>query len=196
MPTCLVKIAGMPTSKRRRAVSGKQTSGGKARVISVKGTEALPRKGNMSAGRRKPVVQPAIDAPMVTEVASAKKRSRPPQPTAATRTKATRAAGRASAKRDKGAAPKAEAPVTVETEEELVVEASAILEEMPIVEAPFASREVEQLPVSRATRVPPPVPTAADSAALAAPALDQGKRALVTAASRLLSTFLRWTGVR
>jgi hypothetical protein len=65
MPACLAKITGMASSsKRRRASSSKKSSAGTARVISVKRTDALPRKGSGPMSRRKPVVQPPIDAPM------------------------------------------------------------------------------------------------------------------------------------
>ena len=178
MPGCLAKIAGMASSsKGRRASSSK--SGGKARVISAKRTDALPRKGNVSTGRRKPVVQPPIDAllkPLTTAVAGSNKK--------ASRTKTTRAAGRASGNVKKPAAmqPEVEALTLVETE--LEVEASAIVEETTIVEVPFA------LPVEAMTR------TDGASPAPAALAPHRGKRALVTVVSQLLSTVLRWTGVR
>jgi hypothetical protein len=57
---------------------------------------------------------------------------------------------------------------------EIVVEASEIVEEATIVDVPFA------LPVA----APP------------APAAYPPKRALVTVVSRLLSTLIRWAGVR
>ena len=100
-------------------------------------------------------------------------------------------------------APEVEALAIPETEVE--VEASAILEETTIVEAPFTltveavtfpSTEIGQLPFSEETRGPPLARTAAASPALAAPASHHGKRALVTVVSQLLSTLRRWTGVR
>ena len=124
MPACLAKIAGMASSsKRRRASSSKKSSAGKARVISVKRTDALPRKGNVSTGRRKPVVQPPIDAPMeplATAVAGSSKKAHSLQQTktSASRTKTTRATGRASGKLNKPAAMevmRAAAPVVPRT---------------------------------------------------------------------------------
>ena len=85
------------------------------------------------------------------------------------------------------------------------MEASAILEETAIVEAPFAlpveavtfpSKEIGQLPVSGETRRPTLARTAAASPTPAALARHYGKRALVAVASQLLSTLRRWTGVR
>jgi hypothetical protein len=169
MKACLAKIAGMETSpKRRRASSSKKSSAGQARVISVGRTDTLPRKSQASAGRRKPIVEPALDGPT--------------EPLVTTRPKATRAAGRRPSKPKKVEpetaleAPAIEAVAAAETE--LVVEASAILEEATIVEVPFAA------------------PVEAVSAPSPAPAPVQGKRALVTVVSRLLSALVRWTGVR
>src|SRR5688572_21241918 len=130
----LAKIAGMASStKRRRASSSKQSSTGKARVISAKRTDALPRKGNVSMGRRKPIVQPPTDAPLeplATAVAASNKK--------ASRTKTTQAAGRASGKLKKPAKmmPVVEALAFVETEVEEEVDASAIIGETTIVDAP------------------------------------------------------------
>ena len=50
----------MASSSKRRGSSSKQSSAGKARVISVKRKDALPRKAGVSASRRKLVVQPEI----------------------------------------------------------------------------------------------------------------------------------------
>jgi hypothetical protein len=101
-------------------------------------------------------------------------------------------------------APEVEALGFFETEVE--VDASAIVEEMAIVETPFAlpveavtflSNELGQLPVSGETRrLPLAAHTAAASPAPATPARHYGKRALVTVVSQLLSTLRRWTGVR
>jgi transposase len=66
---------------------------------------------------------------------------------------------------------------------------------MTIDEVPFALA-IEQPRVSAETRGLLLARTAADNAASRTPARDHGKRALVTAVSRLLSTLLRWTGVR
>ena len=178
------------SSKRPGASSRKQSSAGKARVISAKRTEALPRKGNVSTGRRKPVVQPPIDAatgPLATAVAGANKKKAPsPQQTAtsASRPKAPRAAGRAPGKSKKLAATKPEVEALAIIDTEVEVEASAILEKTTIVDAPFA------LPVEAGTRA------AVASPAPAPPAPHHGKRALGTVVSQLLSTLLRWTGVR
>ena len=149
-------------------------------MISAKRTDALPRKGNVSTGRRKPIVQPPIDAPLeplATVVAGSNKK--------ASRTKTTRAAGRASGKLKKAAAmkPEVEALAFVETEVEEEVEASAIVEETTIGEPP-------PLPAEAVTR------TALASPAPAALAPHNGKRALIAAVSQLLSALLRWTGVR
>ena len=182
MPGYLAKIAGMASSsKRRRASSSKNSSTAKARVISTKRADALPRKGNVSTGQRKPIVQPPSDAPLeplATAVAGSNKK--------ASRTKTTRAAGRASGKLKKPAAVKreVEALTFVETEVEVEVEASAIVEETTIVEAPCA------LPIEAVTR------TALTSPAPAALAPYPGKRALVTVVSQLLSALRRWTGLR
>jgi hypothetical protein len=154
-------------------------------------------------GRRKPAVEPPIDPPTATAVASSGKRAQRPKQTSATRTKAARAAGRASGGAKAVQAPAVEELVTFETE--VVVDASAIVEEMTIAEVPFAppiealtfpSSEVQHLLVSEERRPPPLPPAAAGSAALAAPAPEHGKRALVAVVSRLLSTLFRWAGVR
>lgn len=279
------------SSKRRPASSGKKGSASKARVISVRSADALPRKGNASVGRRKPVVEPSVDA----------------RPTTATRAKTTRATGRASSKRKKpallevaltksvaapetiegatpvaapetlaaatpvappetiegatpvaapeaievaapvaaletieGATPVAApetlaaatpvappdtlaaatpvaarselastaapaAPGLITFETEVVVDTSAIVEEIAIVEEPPALRaeavtapagELQPRPSSEETRGPQPARTAAVRGAPATAAPDHAKRAVVTAVSRVLSTLLRWTGVR
>jgi len=211
MPGCLAKIAGMASSsKRRRASSSKQSSAGKARVISAKRTDALPRKGNVATGRRKPVVQPPIEAPLeplATAVAGSNKKAHGLQETetSASRTKTTRAAGRASGKLKRPAAMKPEVGALALIETEVEVEASAIVEEITIVEAPFAlpieavtfpGNEIGRLPACEETRWPPLVHTAVASPAPAAPAPHHGMRALVTVVSQLLSTLRRWTGVR
>ena len=99
----------MASTSKGRAPSRKQSSAGKARVISSKRKDALPRTGSVSAGRRKPVVLPPIDAltePLATATAAPKKKAHGlhrKEPTAR-RKKTTRAAGRASAKLDEPAA--------------------------------------------------------------------------------------------
>src|SRR4051812_49411632 len=55
--------ARMTSSSKRRASSSKQSSAGKAQVISVGRKDALPRTGNVSPGRRKPAVPSPVDAP-------------------------------------------------------------------------------------------------------------------------------------
>src|SRR6185503_10646006 len=94
---------GMASSSKGRSSSRKRSRTGTARVISTKRKDALPRTGSVSAGRRKPVVLPPIDAPTVplaTAVAARKKKghSLHQKERTASRKKATRAAGRASAK--------------------------------------------------------------------------------------------------
>ncbi len=78
--------------------------------------------------------------------------------------------------------PESEARAFVETEVE--VEASAIVEEITIVDAPGA------LPVEDVTRA------ALASPAPAALAPRNGKRALVAVVLQVLSALRRWTGVR
>jgi colicin import membrane protein len=95
----------MASSSKGRASARKRSSAGKARVISTKRKDALPRTGSVSAGRRKAVVLPPIDAltePLATAVAARKEKvgSLHQNERTATRKKATRAAGRASAKLD------------------------------------------------------------------------------------------------
>ena len=254
MPACLAKIAGMASSSKRRRASSSKQSSGTARVISVKRTDALPRKGSGPMVQRKPVVQALIDAPtkpLTTAVAGSSKKAHSLKQTkgSASRTKKpTRATGRRASGKLNGPAameaviapavepeivtalepvaetvgaaepdttanelsamtpleaPEVEALGFVETEVE--VEASAIVEETAIVEAPFAlpaeavtfpSNEIGPLPVSGETRRPPLARTAAASPAPATPARHYGTRALVTVVSQLLSTLRRWTGVR
>jgi hypothetical protein len=154
------------SSNRRRASSSQEASAAKARVISVRRTDVLPRKGNVPASRGKPAADPPTDAPTVPPAAATvdtSKRARRAQQseTLATGTKTIRSAGRASSKLKKVPAtavvpcavepattadevsaltaletPAFEEPTTVDTEE--VVEVSAIMEEATIVEAPFS----------------------------------------------------------
>jgi hypothetical protein len=149
------------SSNRRRASSTQEASAAKARVISIRRADALPRKGNVPASRRKPVADPPTDAPAVspaTVVVDSNKRARRPQQAEAlaTRTKTARGAGRASGKLNGPALtevmpvaaaevvpapaaleiPAVEEPTTVDTEE--VVEVSAIMEEATIAEASLA----------------------------------------------------------
>src|SRR5450631_936281 len=196
MPRCLMKIAGMESSsKRRRTSSTKKSGADDARVMSVKRTDVLPRQGVASAGRRKPIAEPSLDAPteaVAAAIASSKKRIRRRDQTKIvdSRTKTAPAAGRASGKRKKPAAKKvtqmapAVVPATMATDEsamtvleapavgalaavetEIVVEPSAILEETTIA-----------MPVT--------------------PGSHPRQRGLVRTASRLLSRLLRWTAPR
>jgi hypothetical protein len=95
----------MASSSKGRASSRKRSSAGKARVIATKRKDALPRTGSVSAGRRKPVVLPPIDAltePLAAPVAARKKKvvSLHQNERTASRKKATRAAGPVSANLD------------------------------------------------------------------------------------------------
>jgi hypothetical protein len=227
----------MASSSKGRSSSRKRSRTGKARVISTKRKDALPRTGIVSTGRRKPVVLPPIDAltePLATAAAARKKKahSLPRKERTASRKKATRAAGRASARLENldemeiaqalaalepvaDAVAVVEPPATayeeltvtaleatevealavVETELELEVEASAIVEDLPV-EAMIAPRiAIGPPPVPEETRAPPPARTTAESPAPAAPAPHHERRSSMPAISRLLSTLSRWTGV-
>jgi hypothetical protein len=176
---------GMASTSKGRASSRKQSRAGKARVISTKRKDALPRTGSVSAGRRKPVVLPPIDAltePLATAVASPKKKAHSlhQNETTASRKKRRRAAG-------------LEALAFVETVWE--VEASAIVEEFPVEAVTAPSIAFGPPPIPEATRAPPPARTTAQSFAPAAPAPYRERRSLMPAIGRLLSTLYRWTGV-
>jgi hypothetical protein len=168
------------SSKGPRAASRKKSNDDKARVVAVKRAEPLPRKVTASASRRKPAMQPESDAPRAkTPRASGRTSRKPAKParsieaemvtasepdvpaavSAAPPTPADEAVTMIAAE-----APALEVPAAVGAE--LIVEASQIVEETALPEAPL-------------TRAP-----------------HQGKRALVTAVSRLLSTLLRWTRAR
>jgi hypothetical protein len=184
MPGYLAKIAGMASSsKGRRVSSSKQSSTAKARVISAKRTDPLPLKGNVSTSRRKPIVQAPIDAPLEPLAAAV---VRPKKK--ASRTKTSRAAGRASGELKKPAATKpgveALAFVETEVETETEVDVSAIVEEATIIQAP------PPLPIEAVSRPAPASP------APAAPAPHHRKRALVTVVAQMFSALRRWTGVR
>jgi hypothetical protein len=300
----------MASSSKGRSSSRKQSGTGKARVISTKRKEALPRTGSVSAGRRKPVALPPVEAlaePLAPAVAARKKKSLHQKERTASRKKTTRAAGRASAKKKLDAfdameiaqalaalepvadtvavveppatayeeltvtaveapevaalgpvesgldieafapveepppagvaeapaliapapepamvtalepvadaaaaveapatayedltvtaveAPEVEAPAVVETE--LEVEASAIVEDLPV-EAMSAPRiAIGPPPIPEETRASPPARTTAERPAPAAHALHHERRFLVPAIVRLLSTLSRWTGI-
>jgi hypothetical protein len=202
----------MKSSSKRRASSSKKSSAGKAQVISVGRKDALPRTGNVSAGRRKPALPPPVDAPkepLATAPARSTKKARQTE-TSANRAKTPRTAGRASGKLKKpGATEVMPAPGMVEVatpapgaEERPadMVDAPALITEavepMAAAAAPDSGAlasvetevEVEASAIMEET-------TIADGSAVA-PAAHQGRRALVAAASRLLSTLVRWTGVR
>ena len=300
----------MASSSKGRSSSRKRSRTGKARVISTKRQDALPRTGSVSAGRRKPVVPPPIDAltkPLATAVAARKKKAHSlhQKERTASRKKATRAAGRAFAELDKLDAmeiaqalaalePVADTAAVVEppatayeefavtaveasevaafdlVESELDMEAFALVEELPpagVAEAPalmapalepaevtasgpvadavdaveppatayegltvtaLEATEVEALtvveteleveasaivedvpveaviapripigppPIPEETRAPPPARTTGEGPAPAAPAPHQERRSHMPAISRLLSTLSRWTGV-
>jgi hypothetical protein len=95
----------MASSSKARLSSRKRSRAGKARVVSTKRKDALPRMGSISAARRKPVVLPPIDAltkpPAKVGAARAKKaHGLHPKERTASRKKTTRATGRASAQLD------------------------------------------------------------------------------------------------
>jgi hypothetical protein len=102
--TVLGEDPGMASSTKGRASSRKRSRAGKARVISTKREVALPRTGSVSAGGRKPVVRPPIDAltkpPAKVAAARAKAHGPHPKERTARRKKTTRATGRASAQLD------------------------------------------------------------------------------------------------
>jgi hypothetical protein len=264
---------GMASSSKGPGSSRKQSSAAKARVISAKRKDALPRTGSVSEGRRKPVVMPPIDAvtePLAAAVAAPKKKAHSvhqKEPTAS-RKKTTRAAGRASAKLDKPAAMEVaqtvavpetvdvaapapvdkefragavEAPALIspaiepamvaaldpvaetvgpveppasayeefavsaaETPEvaalavvdtELAVEASAIVEELPLEAVSAPNVAIAPPPIPEAARGTPLARTTAESPAPAPPAPHHERRSRMPAISRLLSTLYRWTGV-
>lgn len=182
----------MASSSKPRPPSSKEKSrAGKTRVISVKRTDVLPRKGSASTGRRKPAVKLPIEPlPATPAVDSKPKNLRPQRAEApAARKRTTRATGRAPDKRTKPGATEVILPGDEVSPEatpsvmELEVDASAIIEEttivpeMTIVEAPV------MLPVEAAARpssAPPPHPR---------------RTILATVISRLL-TWVRWTGMQ
>src|SRR3954468_24067780 len=95
----------MASSSKGRASSRKRSRAGKARVISTKRKDALPRTGSVPVGGRKPVVPPPIDdaltkPPAKVAAARAKAHGRHPKKRTASRKKTTRATGRASAQLD------------------------------------------------------------------------------------------------
>ncbi len=186
------------SSKRRGTSTIKQSDADKTRVISVGRKETLPRQSTAVTGRRKPLAQPAVDAPtetMTTVALGSKKKAprRQPKETAAAGPKAVRGAVRRSGNRKVAAVVQEEtqaqtqtlAPAEMELETE--VEASAIVEET-VVETPIALPEQTALPALATA--------SADSTPIAAPAPHHGKRSLVTAVFRLFSALSRWAGGR
>jgi len=205
MPRCLMKIAGMESSsKRRRTSSTKKSGADGARVISVRRADMLPRKGVASAGRRKPIGEPSVDAPteaVVEAIASSKKRVRRPEQTetASSRPKAPRAAGRASGKPKKTAAKELTqlAPAVVsETVEAALPSATMANDESAMtalgasavgaVAAVETEMVVEASAILEETTIAMPV----------MPGSQPEKRGLVRTVLGLLSSLRLWTGPR
>ena len=188
MRTCLAKIPRMKSSSKGRTSSRKQSSAGKARVISAKRKEALPRTGGVPVGRRKPVVPAPVDAPTeppATAVATVALKKMPKKkaqslhrkkPTVPRKKTTPAATAHEELAATALAAPEVAALAAVDTE--LEVEASAIVEERPV--------ETETAP--RITIGPPPIP-------METRAPHRARRSLMPAIARLLSTLSRWTGV-
>jgi hypothetical protein len=213
----------MASSSKRPASSAKQSIAGKTRVISVGRNDALPRKGNLSAGPRKPIVRSPVDAakePLPKALARSHKK--PPKlqqtETSSSRIKTAGTRGRGSAKLKKPAATEVIAPAAAEAsgtvasavEPEMVTALNAIAETVGSVTAATTPDEMsatavldapggEALP-SVETEVEVEAPAIVEHATIVetpvAPRPHDGKRALATAASRLLSMLCRWTGVR
>jgi hypothetical protein len=176
----------MATSSKGRGSSRKQSSAGKARVISTKRKDALPRTGGVSAGRRKPVVLPSIDAltePPVAAVAvpapapkkKAHSRAHQKEPTA-TRKKTTRAAGRASATLDEPAAMEVAQAVAAAPETVEVAAPPPVAEMVPasVVEVPtLIASEIEQAIVTALEPVADTVGAVEPPAMEAAPAVPE-----------------------
>ena len=186
MPARLAKIPSMASSSKGRASSGKKSSAGKARVISTKRKDALPRTGSVSGGRKQPT---------------------------SSRKKTTRAAGHAPAELSAPAIEAVEPPATAYeeflvtalatpkgepvaiVETELEVEASAIVEELPIEAVMAPSTAIGPPPIPEETRTPSLARTTAKRPAPAPPAPRPERRPLMPAIARLLTTLSRWTGV-
>jgi hypothetical protein len=213
----------MASSSNRRGSSGKQSIAGKTRVISVGRNDALPRKGNVSAGPRKPIVRSPVDAakePPPKALARSNKKPHKLQQneTSSRRTKTAGTRGRGAAKLKKpaamevmrAAAAEASGTVAAAVEPEMVTALDEMAETVGAVKAATTPDEVSAMP---ALDVPEPeaLPTVATEVEVEAPAIVEqttiveppfapapraGKRALVTAISRLLSTVCGWAGVR
>ena len=199
---------GMASSSKGRASSRKRSSAGKARVIATKRKDALPRTGSVSAGRRKLVGLPPIDAlaePLATAVAARKNKvgNLHQKERTASRKKATRPAGGASANLDQltaieiAQALAALEPVTVTALEPVAdtvaaVERPATAHEEFAVTAPEVSgiealglveSELDMDAFALVEELPPA--GAAEAPALIAPALEP---AVVAAAERVADT--------
>jgi hypothetical protein len=184
---------GMASSSKGRSSSRKRSRTGKARVISTRRKDALPRTGSISAGRRKPVVLPPIDAltePLATAVAARKKKAHGlhQKKRTASRKEATRAAGRAFAELDKLDAmeialalaalePVADTVAVVEPPATAYEEFAVTTVEAPEVAAlGLVESELDMEAFARVEELPPA--SVANAPALIAPALEP---AMVTA---------------
>jgi len=198
----------MASSSKGRASSRKRTSAGKARVISTKRKDALPRTGSLSAGPRKPGRKKAtsaagrasakLDELTAMEIAQALAALEPVMVTALEPVADTVAAvERPATAYEEFAvtalkATEVEALAVVETE--LEVDASAIVEEF-IESLTAPSTAVGPPPIPEETRARPPALTTAQSPTPAPPAPHDERRSFRPDISRLLSTLSRWTGV-
>jgi hypothetical protein len=175
----------MASSSKGRASSRKQSSAGKALVIATKRKDALPRTASVSAGRRKPIVLPPIDAlakPPATAVAAPRKKARrlhQKEPTAS-RKKTTRAAGRDPAKLDEVAAMEIEQAVAALVETTEVAAPAPVGGEVPagVVEAPALIAPATEPamvtalePVADTVVAVEPPPTAYEEFAVTTPAM-------------------------
>ena len=205
-----MKIASMASSsKRRRTSSSKKNDAGKAGVISVKRPDTLPRKGVASAGRRKSIVEPSIEAPTepaATEAAVSKKRAhlQGQTETVGSATKAHRVGGRASSKLKKPATKKVKpmAPAVVPETAEVATPA-LVVEKTPSGGAEPATTVPEAPAIEALVGVDTEIPVEPSAileettiAMSVAPVLHPAKRALARTLPRLLSILRRWTGGR
>ncbi len=192
----------MASSSKRRPSSAKPGPAGKARTISSRRKETLPRQSKASTPARGQLPELSGDAPLESSPTALAMGTGPAPRRRATkaggaRAKTTRAAGRNSGTRKKSAV---KAVVTPEPSTavdavppippctEFVVDASAIVEETTI--------EIG----------PPPGGDETPGSALMAPAVGaagrwtprpvQAKPGLVRGVARLLSMLRRWTGLR
>jgi hypothetical protein len=178
----------MASSSKGRASSRKQSSAGKARVISTKRKDALPRTGSVSAERRKPVVLPPLDAPTEPPAAAVAAPKGPRKKAhnlqqieiAARRKKTPRAVDRASAKLDEPAAMEVAQAVAAVPEAVEVAAPAPVGEEVPAgaVEVPAPSA-----PASEPAMVTAPEPVAepvADTVAAVEPSATAYEEFAVT----------------